>query len=118
MPTLLIMDNHLSHMNWDAIRLAIENDIILLTIPPHCTGHMQPLDTHILSPVKKQYGDLVNQWCKSHAGQKYDISLVASLGDQAVNSHATADIIILAFRKTGIYPLNPNVFTEQDFSAA
>lgn len=58
-PTLLIMDNHLSHMNWDAIKLATDNDIILLTIPPHCTDRMQPLDTQILSPVKKEYGELV-----------------------------------------------------------
>jgi len=36
-PVLLLMDNHESHISIQAIELAKENDVVLLTFPPHCS---------------------------------------------------------------------------------
>ena len=41
-PALLIIDNHSSHVNIDAVNFACENGIVLLTIWPHTTHKMQP----------------------------------------------------------------------------
>lgn len=41
---LLIMDNHESHITIEAITLARDNHIIFLTLPPHTSHKIQPLD--------------------------------------------------------------------------
>ena len=43
-PILLIMDNHETHMSLAAVDLAKANEIVLLTIPPHTSHRLQPLD--------------------------------------------------------------------------
>lgn len=58
---LLIMDNHESHISIDAIELARENGIIMLTIPPHTSHKLQPLDRGVFGPFKTYYNDA----CKS-----------------------------------------------------
>lgn len=37
-PTLLILDNHESHLSIEAVDLAKENGVIMLTIPPHTSN--------------------------------------------------------------------------------
>lgn len=46
-PVILIMDNHDSHISLPVIRLARENDIILLGLPAHTTHILQPLDVKV-----------------------------------------------------------------------
>ncbi|KAJ4426856.1 hypothetical protein ANN_26655 [Periplaneta americana] len=46
-PTLLTLDNHESHLAIEALDIAKENCVIMLTIPPHCSNHIQPLDVSV-----------------------------------------------------------------------
>ena len=41
---LLVLDGHHSHKTLAAVEYARENGINMLTLPPHCTHKMQPLD--------------------------------------------------------------------------
>lgn len=50
--TLLIYDNHESHVSIAAIRLAKENVVTILTLPPHCSNRLQPLDKAVWSAEK------------------------------------------------------------------
>uniref|UniRef100_H2YFE2 DDE-1 domain-containing protein n=1 Tax=Ciona savignyi TaxID=51511 RepID=H2YFE2_CIOSA len=43
-PSLLIFDNHESHMSLKVLDLARENGVTILTLPPHCSHKMQPLE--------------------------------------------------------------------------
>ena len=43
-PGLLLMDNHISHLSIEAIDMAKENGLCLLTFSPHCNHKLQPLD--------------------------------------------------------------------------
>lgn len=44
-PVLLILDGHYSHTrNLEVIDLARKNFVIIVSLPPHCTHKMQPLD--------------------------------------------------------------------------
>ena len=52
-PLLLLLDGHSSHYNLEAITLARENDVIIFTLVPHTTHEMQPLDTAVFGPLKK-----------------------------------------------------------------
>ena len=42
-PTLLIYDNHESHLSIRALDIAIENVVTVLTLPPHTSNKLQPL---------------------------------------------------------------------------
>lgn len=65
--TILLLDNHISHLSVEAIDLAIDHEISMLTFPPHCSHRMQPLDVSIFGPVKNVlYGmqrlDEIKHW--------------------------------------------------------
>lgn len=117
-PTLLLLDNHTSHQSLVALKMAIDHDIVVLSFPPHSSHRIQPLDVGVFGPVKKAYNIMVDGWCKSNAGRTFDICQVAGVSAQALNLHASAQNIQNSFQKTGIYPLNPLVFTDADYFAA
>ncbi|XP_067937172.1 uncharacterized protein [Watersipora subatra] len=52
-PVLLILDNHQSHLSYEAIEMAKENNVVLLIFPPHVTNHLQPLDESVYELLKK-----------------------------------------------------------------
>ncbi len=54
-PALLILDNAECHLSLKAISLAKENGVIMLTLPPHCSHKLQPLDRTVFSAFKKYY---------------------------------------------------------------
>ncbi|KAJ8867520.1 hypothetical protein PR048_031322 [Dryococelus australis] len=52
-PILLIIDGRYSHtMYIEVIRLARENHILTVGLPPHCTRKIQPLDKIFMGPLK------------------------------------------------------------------
>ena len=44
---LIILDNHESHRSLEAIEFARKNHIVLLSVPPHTTHKLQPLDVSL-----------------------------------------------------------------------
>ena len=53
-PVLLIFDNHVSHCSQRAYNYK-ENSISVLTIPPHISHRIQPLDVTFFGPLKAAY---------------------------------------------------------------
>lgn len=48
-PVLLTMDNHEMHISIEIIDKASDNGIVLLTLPPHTSDNLQPLDRCVLA---------------------------------------------------------------------
>jgi hypothetical protein len=46
------MDNHDSHISKGIVEAAIENDVVLVGLPSHTTHILQPLDVHVIGPLK------------------------------------------------------------------
>ena len=61
---LLILDNHNSHITLQAIDLAKENGIVMLTIPPHTSHRRQPL-------VVRSWGSMT--WTKLEIWTRYPL---------------------------------------------
>ncbi|CAH1968348.1 unnamed protein product [Acanthoscelides obtectus] len=80
-PILLVLDNHVSHCTIGAVDFYRANNIIALTIPPHSSHKMQPLDK----------------------------------GFHTFNKAATVGCAAECFKVSGIYPYNPDIFTDADF---
>lgn len=114
-PSVLILDNHESHLKIEAIEIAKENGVTILTIPPHCSNRLQPLDVSVFAPFKSFYNASVDSWMMRNPGKTVSIYDVAGFIGEAHEKAMTPANIISGFRKTGIFPFNRNVFSEQDF---
>lgn len=49
---LLILDNHAAHLNLESIELARKNGVIMVSVPPHTTHKLQPLDVTLFKSFK------------------------------------------------------------------
>ncbi|KAK9709078.1 DDE superfamily endonuclease [Popillia japonica] len=66
-PSLLILDNHESHLSIEAIAACKDNGVTMLTIPPHCTNKLQPLDVGLLKPFQTFYNAALDVWMMNHS---------------------------------------------------
>ena len=109
------MDNHESHLSIDALNLAKRSGVTVLTLHPHTTAKMQPLDVGLNGPFKVFYNTAVDSWLLRNPGKQMTIYNVAECVGQAYPKAMTPVNITSAFRKCGIFPYDPDVFTEIDF---
>lgn len=114
-PVLLIMDNHESHCSLNAVTIAKDNGIAILTLPPHTSHRMQPLDRTVFGPMKKFYNAAVDGWMRTNPGQTVKIWQISLLTGQAFTQATTPSNIIADFKSTGISPLNTQIFTDEDY---
>lgn len=55
---LLILDRHYSHTrNIDVIELARDNNVKIVSLSPHTTHKLQPLDKTFMGPLKTYYSE-------------------------------------------------------------
>lgn len=114
-PALLIIDNHESHLSIEALNLAKSSGVTILTLHPHTTAKMQPLDVGLHAPFKSFYNSAVDSWLMRNPGKKFTIYNVAECVGQAYLKSMTPINIVNAFKKCGIYPFDDNIFTDIDF---
>lgn len=115
-PVLLLVDNHVSHLSLSAIEYCRENGIVMLTLPPHGSHRIQPLDVTFFGPFKTYLSQASDNWMVSHPGRAVGEAQIGSLVRLAFDKAATAGIARKGFQETGIWPYNPLVFTTADFA--
>ena len=115
-PVLLIMDNHASHISLTASLMGRKHGIVMVTIHPHTLHKLQPLDRTVYGPFKRYYNAALDNWMRENPATTLSIYGVAQLAKQAFELAFTPRNILSGFRCTGICPLNPNVFTNDDFA--
>lgn len=116
---LLLLDGHASHTkNLEAITFTRENNLVMLCFPPHCTHRLQLLDVGFMAPLSAYYGQEIKIWLRSNPGRVVTHFQIARLLGTADAKAATLEMAINSFAKTGILPLNENVFTDVDFAAS
>ena len=114
---LLILDGHATHVkSIKTIKLARENGLIVIALPPHCTHRLQVLDVSCMKPLSSNFSIEVQQWLRQNAGAVVTIYEVATLFKNAYQKSLTPENITNGFKKTGIWPFDrtvfDNVFTE------
>lgn len=114
-PALLILDNHESHLSIEALELAKKSGVTMLTLHPHTTAKMQPLDVGLNAPFKVFYNSAIDSWMMRNPGKPMTIYNVAECVGLAYARAMTPMNISAAFKKCGIYPFDPEVFTDIDF---
>ena len=114
-PILFIMDNHESHVSLQAINTAKENGIVILTLPPHTSHCLQPLDRAVYGPMKRCYNKACDDWLRSHPGRQISIYEIAELTARAHTVAVTPANIRSGFHATGISPLNSDIFPDDAY---
>ncbi len=112
---LLIFDNHESHLSPNVVKYAKENGVVLLTIPPHTSHRLQPLDVAVYGPLKIFYGEELDTWHRNNPGKTFTIyNIAAAFGNVYARAFSTLNIMS-GFEQTGIYPFNDQIFKDKDY---
>lgn len=114
-PVLLIFDNHESHISIGSLEFCKSHGILLLTLPPHTSGKLQPLDKTVYKSLKTNFNSACNDWMIMHPAKAITIYEIAGLLGIAYPKAFTPNNIINGFKSTGIWPLNRDIFNEDDF---
>lgn len=113
--SLLVMNNHDSHLAPEALNIAKDSGVTILTIPPHSSHKLQPLDVSVFGPLQTYYNAAVDSRIMHHPGKPISIYNIAELLGQAFDKSMTPVNIKSGFKKTGIFPFDRHIFTEDEF---
>lgn len=69
-PSLLILDNYASHLSLKTYNYCPKNGIQMLSLPPHTSHRMQPLEVKFYSPLKTAYHRECDLFMKNHPFDK------------------------------------------------
>ncbi|XP_040155039.1 uncharacterized protein LOC120895601 [Anopheles arabiensis] len=115
-PILLVMDGHSSHTkNWPLLEKAKNSFVRIITIPPHTSHKLQPLDVTFMGPLKTYYSSAIGTFMKNNPAKSVSLYNIPSLVKEAFEKAATRSTARNGFSATGIYPFNPSVFKEDDY---
>ncbi|KAI0235680.1 hypothetical protein LSAT2_013758, partial [Lamellibrachia satsuma] len=115
-PLLLLYDGHSSHINVPLIEWAQKHNIILFLLPAHTSHLLQPLDVGVFGLFKVSYYNECRNYLRKHPGQiitRYD---VCRLTANALSHTMIPGNIIGSFKRTGIYPFNASVVTDEQLA--
>lgn len=114
-PILLILDGHGSHEGIKIIDLADEHNIIILMLPPHTTHKLQPLDVGVFGPFSRRWIDRCDDivaFTGSEMRKEDFIKEYMQVRDESFRP----SVIKSAFAKSGVWPVNRHVFTDEDYA--
>ncbi|KAK4324160.1 hypothetical protein Pmani_005163 [Petrolisthes manimaculis] len=117
-PALLICDNHESHLSVTALDTAKDNGVTILTIHPHCSHKMQPLNVAMYGTFKSYYAAAMDSRLLQKPGIPLTIYDIGSLVDTAFKRSMTPSNITFGFKRSGIFPFDDNVFDDSDFASS
>lgn len=112
-PIVLTYDGHDSHETDMMMKAAYKHGVICHAFPSKVTHKMQPLDVGVFSSVQHAW----SKHCDKHLAEGIEIDRYNFIHEYMSTQNAiTLELIKNTFKKTGLYPLNPSVFTERDFA--
>ncbi|KAK0481103.1 DDE superfamily endonuclease-domain-containing protein, partial [Armillaria luteobubalina] len=114
-PILLIYDGHGSHTTLEWIEYACEHNIHLFCLPPHTTHRLQPLDVGVFGPLQHAWFIRCDKILEE-TGNTMQLRDVVTKYMKARRAAFKPETILKAWRKAGIRPINPDIFTEADYA--
>ena len=114
------MDGHDTH-EAPALKRAVykrlddeDLEIIIFCFPSKTTHKCQPLDVVLFAHVERKWQEVCNKCIKDRITiNRYNVIPLYVRGTQGA---MTKELIKVAFEKTGIYPINRQVFELEDFA--
>lgn len=117
-PVLLILDNHESHLSIRGLDFCKDNGIVVLSLPPHCSHKLQPLDRAVFGPFKKYVNSECDSYCAHNPRDPMTIYHIPGIIAKTLSRAGCGDNVLSGFSCTGIYPFNENIFQDHEFMPA
>ena len=115
-PLLLIYDGHSSHLTYEVIKLAREEMVSIIKLPPHTTDRLQPLDVSCFKHFKTIWAKTLHRWTYQNLGQKIQKSEFICLLGSIWRESFTVENIVAGFKKSGMFPPNRVVYPVDAFN--
>jgi hypothetical protein len=109
---LLILDGHGSHHTIEFIEFCNKHNIIPFAMPPHLTHLLQPLDVVVFQPYKHYHSKALDLMVRDGVTNITKLEFLSCIQDVRKQAFKRTTIHS-AFKKTGIYPLNPQPIIQQ-----
>lgn len=109
---LLLVDGHNSHYTRGFLEFARDHDIHVLCYPAHATHVYQGLDVAVFGVVKTYWSEERDKWERERKEPVTKENFLGVYGAAHIRA-LTPDTIKSAFRKTGAWPFNPGIITEE-----
>ncbi|GMG43821.1 unnamed protein product [Aspergillus oryzae var. brunneus] len=103
---LLILDGHGSHLTPQFDDICSQNDIIPLCMPAHSSHLLQPLDVGCFGPLKRAYGQLVENKMRLGFNHIDKLDFLEAFPQARAQIYTTSNICS-GFSATGLIPFNP-----------
>ena len=104
-PILLLFDGHGSHLTYKTVKTALDNEIIILCLPPNTSHALQPLDVGVFANAKKSWRLILKQWYRETRLQKVSKPVFPHLLKQLFEA-LQKDHAVKGFKGAGIFPPN------------
>ena len=115
---LIIMDNAECHMSIHGIEYANDNGIVIVTLPPHTTDKLQPLDVSVYASFKSCMRTIINSYTLMHPHKHITEHMLPEFASNAWIKACTPSNVLSGFSATGIWPINPDIFPDAAFLAS
>jgi hypothetical protein len=103
---MLVIDGHESHVSVEFDRFCKDHNIITISMPPHSSHLLQPLDVGCFSPLKRAYSRQIEVLMKSHVNHVTKLEFFIAF-KTAFYSVFTEDNVKAGFRGAGLVPHDP-----------
>ena len=80
-----------------------------ISLPPHASHMIQPLDKGFFGPLKSAYSQDCDKWMISNPGRVITQRDICSIFRSAYERIATLEEVKNSFKAMGIHPFNPDV---------
>ena len=98
-PVLLIMENHASHIFLTALLMGRKRGILVVTIYPHTSHKLQPLNCTVYGLFKRYYNLALDNWMKENPATAFSIIMkLLNSQNKRLNLHFLQGISCLALK--------------------
>jgi hypothetical protein len=112
---LLILGNHSGHISLRICNYCRYNGIKLVSIPRYTFHRLQPLALTFYGPLKAAFNRECDVYLKRYAHEKITHYGLAERFNKAYLKATSMENGISGYKAAGVFPLNPEKFTETDF---
>ncbi|KIJ47463.1 hypothetical protein M422DRAFT_248880 [Sphaerobolus stellatus SS14] len=115
-PLVFISHGHSYHETHEICLAALNHNITMISLPPHTTHKLQPLDVGVFVPLQCMWGKRCNELAVTGVEVTHD-TVVEEYVTVRKNS-MMEKTIVSAWCHSGLYPYNRDVFTNVDYTPA
>ena len=111
----MIFDGHGSYITYEFLQYCEDNNIIAFALIPHTSHLCQPLDVGVFQSLKHWHGEAIDRAVRAGCRNFNKIEFLHHYS-QIRKKVFKLQNIASGWRKTGIYPLNPDIVISQLFN--